>query len=108
MLNDPEMDQRPIPGYQPLRPIGRGGMGVAYLAKQLSLGRRVVIKVLHQAAGMDPAEQAARFRREAELMAKTSHSHVATIFDFGIERGHAFLVMEYVEGGDLRRQMEPG
>jgi serine/threonine-protein kinase len=108
MLKDPELDVRLIPGYELLRPIGRGGMGVAYLARQLSLGRQVVIKILNPAPDVDPAEQAARFRREAEMMAQISHPNVTTIFDFGIDEGRPYLVMEYVEGGDLRKQMVAG
>ena len=101
-------DTAVIPGYELLRPIGRGGMGVAYLAKQLSLGRRVVIKFLNRDPDHDPLEQAARFRREAELMAKVSHPNIATIFDYGIDDGQPFLVMEYVAGGDLRSHLAPG
>src|SRR4051812_2163870 len=108
MLKDADPDVRLIPGYELIRPIGRGGMGVAYLAKQLSLGRPVVIKFLTPGPDVDPAEQAERFRREAEMMAKISHPNIITIFDFGIDEGRPFLVMEYIEGGDLRKQMEPG
>jgi serine/threonine-protein kinase len=108
MADDADAPQRVVPGYELLRPLGRGGMAVAYLARQLSLGRRVVLKFLFRDPGLDPIEQAARFRREAELMASLSHPNIATIFDFGIDDGQPFLVMEYVEGGDLRNQMEPG
>jgi serine/threonine-protein kinase len=83
-------------------------MAVAYLARQLSLGRLVVIKFLSPDANLDPIEQAGRFRREAELMACLSHPNITTIFDFGIEEGQPFLVMEYVEGGDLRKHMDGG
>jgi serine/threonine-protein kinase len=107
MADDADVTQRVVPGYELLRPIGRGGMAVAYLARQLSLDRRVVLKFLFRDPGLDPIEQAARFRREAELMARLSHPNIATIFDFGIDDGQPFLVMEYVEGGDLRSQMEP-
>ena len=96
-----------IPGYELLRPIGQGGMGVAYLAKQLSLGRLVVIKFLNRDPDHDPQVQAARFRLEAELMAHVSHPNIAMIIDYGISDGRHFLVMEYVEGGDLRRYLDP-
>ena len=81
MADDADRIRRVIPGYELLRPIGRGGMGVAYLAKQLSLDRLVVIKFLNRDRHHDPIEQAARFRREAEFMAKVSHPNIATIFD---------------------------
>jgi eukaryotic-like serine/threonine-protein kinase len=108
MPGDEDIGLRHLPGYRLLRPIGRGGMGVTYLAKQLSLGRQVVVKYLRPHPDLDPLEQAARFRREAELMAGASHPNVVTIFDFGIDDGRPYLVMEYVEGGDLRAQMVPG
>ena len=108
MAEDADLVRRVIPGYELLRPIGRGGMGVAYLAQQLSLGRRVVVKFLNWDPDHDPLEQAARFRREAELMARVSHPNIATIFDYGIDDGQPYLVMEYVEGGDLRSHLVPG
>jgi formylglycine-generating enzyme required for sulfatase activity/tRNA A-37 threonylcarbamoyl transferase component Bud32 len=108
MPGDEDFGLRQIPGYRLLRPIGRGGMGVTYLAEQLSLGRRVVVKYLRTQSGLDPFEQAARFRREAELMASASHPNVVTVFEFGIDDGRPFLVMEYIEGGDLRARMVPG
>ena len=108
MAEDADLTRHAIPGYELLRPIGRGGMGVAFLARQLSLGRRVVVKFLNRDPDHDPLEQAARFRREAELMARVSHPNIATIFDYGIDDGQPFLVMEYVEGGDLRSHLVPG
>jgi formylglycine-generating enzyme required for sulfatase activity len=97
-----------IPGYELIRLVGRGGMGVAYLAEQLSLDRRVLIKLLNRDPDLDPLGQVARFRREAELMAKVSHPNITTIFDYGVDDGRPFLVMEYVEGGDLRSHLRPG
>jgi len=108
MAEDADLTRRAIPGYELLRPIGRGGMGVAYLARQLSLGRHVVVKFLNRDPDHDPLEQAARFRREAELMARVSHPNIATIFDYGIDDGQPYLVMEHVEGGDLRSHLVPG
>ncbi|RUL87378.1 bifunctional serine/threonine-protein kinase/formylglycine-generating enzyme family protein [Tautonia sociabilis] len=97
-----------VPGYELLRPLGRGAMGEVFLARQLRLGRLVAIKFLTADGTSDPEKRAARFRREAELMARISHPNILGIHDFGEVDGHPFLVMEYVERGDLRRMMRPG
>jgi formylglycine-generating enzyme required for sulfatase activity len=94
-----------IPGYEILGPIGRGSMGEVVLARQLALGRDVAIKFMDQQVAADPEEAASRFRREAELMARVAHPNIVTIFDFGVASGRPYLVMEYIEGGDLRREM---
>jgi formylglycine-generating enzyme required for sulfatase activity len=80
-------------------------MGVVVLARQLALGREVAIKFLDVAAAADAGNQVARFRREAELMARISHPNIATIYDFGTVDGQPYLVMEYIGGGDLRGKM---
>lgn len=108
MPSDARADILDIPGYEVLRPIGEGGMGAVYLARQVSLGRLVALKLLAIIPKADPDEQIARFRREAELMARIHHANVVSVHDFGIINGRPYLVMEYVEGGDLRRRMEPG
>ncbi len=97
-----------IPGYEILGPIGSGGMGRVYSARQLNLGRRVAIKVLTIDPAGDHPERIARFRREAEIMAGLSHPHVLPVFDFGEVDGRPYLVLEFVEGGDLRRIMPEG
>jgi formylglycine-generating enzyme required for sulfatase activity len=101
-----------IPGYTIIRPIGQGGMGEVYLATQESLGRPVALKILSLVQKVDPAEQLARFRRGAELMARVHHPNIVAVYDFGIiDRDGAsrpYLVMEFVEGGDLRQRMVPG
>ena len=96
-----------VPGYAIDRLIGLGGMGEVYLARQGALDRLVALKFLGREAGDASEEDEARFRREAELMARASHPNIATIFDFGRCGGRAYLVMEYVEGGDLRARMTP-
>lgn len=99
-----------VAGYEILEPIGKGGMGEVYVARQRTLDRLVAIKFLKPEDEPDPDPQAnlARFRREAELMAKVSHPHILSLFDFGEAGGRAYLVMAYVEEGDLRRRMCPG
>jgi formylglycine-generating enzyme required for sulfatase activity len=98
---------RQVPGYEFLRPIGRGSMGEVVLARQLALRREVAIKFVEMSRVADPHEQVARFRREAELMARISHPNIVTIYDFGTVDDQPYLVMEYVAGGDLRREMVP-
>ncbi|HEV3165281.1 MAG TPA: protein kinase [Isosphaeraceae bacterium] len=104
----PETAVLEVPGYEILRRIGRGGMGEVYVARQLTLGRLVALKVLMPQGEADTPNDLVRFRREAELMAKVSHPNILSIFDFGEVDGRPYLVMEYVEGGDLRRLLHPG
>ena len=108
MTRDHQANTLNIPGYEIIRPIGQGGMGEVYLARQLSLGRPVAVKVLSLVPRSDPVEQIARFRREAELMARVHHANVVQVHDSGTVDGRPYLVMEYIEGGDLRGRMEPG
>ncbi|WZP00739.1 bifunctional serine/threonine-protein kinase/formylglycine-generating enzyme family protein [Isosphaeraceae bacterium EP7] len=99
---------RPIPGYEIVRPLGGGGMGVVYLARQISLGRVVAIKLLANGPDSSLVSLARRFRREAELMARIRHPNIVSIHEFGEVDGLPFLVMEYVEGNDLRHSMVEG
>ncbi len=88
-------------GYALERKIGRGGMGVVFAATQLSLGRKVAVKVLAADLLKDP-EFIQRFDREARVLASLSHVNIVQVIDKGIERGNVFLVMEYVDGVSLR------
>ena len=96
-----------IPGFEIVRIIGEGGMGRVYLARQESLDRPVAIKFLTSLGGVSTEDFGLRFRREAEVMAKVAHPNIATIFDYGSVDGQPYLVMEYIEGGDLRSRMVP-
>jgi formylglycine-generating enzyme required for sulfatase activity len=104
----------PLPGFETLRRLGRGGMGVVYLARQVSLNRQVAIKILPPLPRAESAARAETFRREAELMARVSHPNVVSVYDFGVADGRPYLVMEFVAGGDLKRSisadrpLEPG
>ena len=86
------------------RCIGRGGMGVVYLASQNTLNRRVVIKVLRSNLVEDD-EAIARFEREAQGLSTLQHPNVVTIFDFGSDDERAYIVMEFVEGETLSRRL---
>lgn len=94
-----------VPGFEFLELIGKGGMGEVYLARQLTLNRLVAIKVLSLDQGADRPNQIERFRREAELMARAAHPNIVSIFDFGVVDGRPYLVMERIEGGDLRMRL---
>ncbi len=96
-----------FPQYDLQRPLGRGGMGVVYLARQKSLNRLVALKILDPARARD-ARFAERFAHEAELLARLSHPHIVTIHDFGEAGGLFYLVMEYVDGVNLRDLLRAG
>lgn len=92
-----------VPGYRIVREVGRGGMGIVYEAEQLALGRRVALKVLIPGPGASPE----RFLREAQLLAKVASPHVVAVHDFMVlPDGSPVLVMEWVEGSDLRKVMK--
>ena len=87
--------------YQILRELGRGGMGVVYLACDAELKREVALKLLPAGEGIS-AEQVARFHREAEAAAKLSHPHIVATYDVGhLEGGQPFFTMECVVGGSV-------
>ncbi len=77
--------------------IGRGGMGVVYLALQRSLGRRVALKVLPKELTLD-AMYVGRFKREAEAVSRLDHSHVVPVIAVGEDRGHHYIAMKFVAG----------
>jgi hypothetical protein len=79
------------------REVGRGGMGVVYEAEQVSLGRRVALKVLPFAATMDP-RQLQRFHNEARAAASLDHPHIVHIHAVGCERAVHFYAMQFIEG----------
>ena len=90
-----------------LSPLGAGGMGEVYRARDTRLGRVVAIKVLPTATAMDP-ESRLRFEREARAIASLNHPHICTLHDFGSHGDIDFLVMEYLEGETLARRLARG
>jgi WD40 repeat protein/serine/threonine protein kinase len=86
--------------FRILREIGRGGMGVVYEAEQISLGRRVALKVLPFAAAMD-ARQLQRFKNEAQAAACLHHTNIVPVYYVGCERGVHFYAMQFIEGQPL-------
>jgi len=92
--------------YRLERRLGGGGMGTVYEATDTALERRVAVKVMREDIAGN-AEAAERFRREARTAAAFSHPNVVTVHDFGVAaQGRAFLVMERLEGVDLRGELK--
>jgi serine/threonine protein kinase len=83
--------------YEIVAPIGAGGMGEVYRARDTRLGRAVAIKVLPDAFARD-RERLARFAREAKLLASLNHPNIAAIYDFDNSADAPVLVMEFVDG----------
>jgi serine/threonine protein kinase/tetratricopeptide (TPR) repeat protein len=88
--------------YRILREIGRGGMGIVYEAEQLSLGRRVALKVLPFAATLDP-KQLQRFKNEAQAAAQLRHPNIVPVYAVGEERGVHYYAMQLIDGQSLAR-----
>jgi serine/threonine-protein kinase len=93
--------------YQILEPIGKGGMGEVYRARDAKLGREVAIKVLPEAFSQD-ADRLARFEREARILASLNHPGIATLHGLEDSEGVRFLVMELVPGETLEQRIEQG
>jgi tRNA A-37 threonylcarbamoyl transferase component Bud32 len=87
--------------------IGQGGMGAVYKARQTKLDRLVAVKILPQEWGRDPAFSE-RFAREARALARLNHPNIVGVHDFGEAGGLFYLVMEFVDGANLRQVLHSG
>jgi len=96
-----------FPQLQILEIIGQGGMGVVYKARQPRLDRLVALKLLPLSLAAD-ATFAERFNREARVLARLNHPHIVTVHDFGQSGGFFYLLMEFVDGVNLRQAMQAG
>ena len=93
--------------YEILAPLGAGGMGEVYKARDTRLERTVAIKVLPQHLSASP-EVRQRFEREAKTISQLSHPHICTLYDVGREGETEYLVMEYLEGETLSNRLVKG
>jgi WD40 repeat protein/serine/threonine protein kinase len=96
---EPAVDTR-LGDFRILRMIGRGGMGIVFEAEQVSLRRRVALKVLPFAAALDP-QPLQRFQIEAQAAAQLHHTNIVPIFSVGCERGIHYYAMQFIEGQTL-------
>ncbi len=94
-----------FPQLEILECLGRGGMGVVYKARQKSLNRLVALKLLAPERADDP-QFAARFEKEAQALAALNHPHIVSVFDFGQASGFYYLLMEFVDGVNLRQLLQ--
>ena len=91
-----------FPGYELLEEVGRGGMGVVYRARQLSLNRIVAVKML---AGRGGARELERFRVEAEAVGQLQHANIVQVYEVGEADGTPFFTLEYCPNGNLARRL---
>ena len=96
-----------FPQLEILECLGQGGMGVVYKARQPRLNRLVALKILAQEKDRD-GQFTERFAREAQALARLSHPNIVTVHDFGEAGGHCYLVMEFVDGLNLRQLLLAG
>jgi serine/threonine protein kinase/predicted negative regulator of RcsB-dependent stress response len=101
----PHAPPRRLGDFEILGELGRGGMGVVYEARQVSLNRKVALKVLSSTVGLS-GKAVLRFRREAEAAAKLHHTNIVPIYATGEENGAYFYAMELIEGPSLDRVLE--
>jgi len=98
--DDDRGDQKRLGDFELLREIGRGGMGVVHEARQISLDRRVALKVLPFAAVLD-SKQIARFKNEAQAAAQLDHPNIVPVYAIGTDRGVHYYAMQYIDGQPL-------
>ncbi len=91
--------------FEILSVAGTGGMGIVYKARQQSLDRDVALKVIREEIASEP-EYRERFMREAKLAASVDHPHVVTVYDVRDEDGRLYLVMQWIDGTDLRQLLD--
>jgi serine/threonine protein kinase len=93
--------------YEILSPLGAGGMGEVYKARDTRLNRTVAIKVLATSLASDPQFRE-RFDREARTISQLDHPHICALYDVGEQGGTSFLVMQYLEGETLEQRLKRG
>src|SRR6516165_3588133 len=93
--------------YEIAAPLGAGGMGEVYRARDTRLDRTVAIKILSQEVSRDPLRKQ-RFEREAKTISNLNHPHICVLHDVGSQDGLSYLVMECLEGETLAKRLEKG
>src|ERR1700694_4432058 len=93
--------------YEIVAPIGAGGMGEVFKARDTRLKRIVAIKILPDAFARD-SNRRTRLMREAQIISQLNHPHICTLYDTGSDSGIDYLVMEYVEGHSLADRLTKG
>jgi hypothetical protein len=93
-----------VPGYEVIRELGRGGMGVVYLARQRKLNRLVALKMI-LAGGHAGAADLARFQTEAEAIARLRHANIVQVYEVGDHEGKPFFSLEFCGGGSLEKKL---
>jgi serine/threonine protein kinase len=96
-----------FPRLEVLRLLGHGGMGFVYQVRQPDLDRMVALKILSPVLRRDPAFEE-RFAREARVLGKLQHPNIVTLFEHGESGGFYYLLMEYIDGVNLRQAMAAG
>jgi serine/threonine protein kinase len=104
-VSDPPSDI--LPNYEVLDLIGRGGMGLVYKARQVSLNRIVAIKLLPRESIRDDLDFTQRFKQEAQTMAAMNHPAIVSVYDFGETKdGLLYFIMEFVDGTDVQKMIQ--
>lgn len=106
-LEEPPLVGRTLSHYEVLSLVGRGGMGVVYLARDTTLLRQVALKILPRSTANDRSSLA-RFRLEAQAASALHHPGVAAVHELGDADGRPFIAMEYVDGCTLDARLEGG
>jgi serine/threonine protein kinase len=96
---------RQLGRYEVVRKLGEGGMGAVFLARDTATGEQVALKVLSDACLKQPGAFE-RFEKEARLLEEAHNPHIANMLDLGSDGDTRFLVMEFVDGCDLRRWLD--
>src|SRR5262249_32072449 len=94
-----------IPGYQIIDKLGKGSMGIVYKARQIAVDRIVAVKILVDALA-PKQEFIKRFDREAKIAAKLAHNNIVNAIDAGEVNGYHYFVMEYVEGRNIKDELD--